>query len=43
MSSFIWGVFIFNTFKDVPNIISGTGSAAYSKAVAESKMKGSDD
>jgi len=29
LSSFIWVVFAYNTFKDLPSIISGVGSGAH--------------
>lgn len=41
LSSIIWVVFIFNTFKDIPNIISGVGSGAH--AVAKIKEDDSYD
>lgn len=41
LSSFIWVVFIFNTWKDLPNIINGVGSGGH--AVAEIQKKGREE
>lgn len=41
LSSFIWVVFIFNTWKDLPHIINGAGSGAH--AITEIQAKGRDD
>ena len=34
LSAFLWVVFVWNTFRDLPNIISGVGSSAVSTEIA---------
>lgn len=41
ISSILWVVFAWNTFKDLPSIIGGVGSAAHSTAVIDTDKVGS--